>query len=112
MKTVMTVAGFDPSGGAGVLADIKTIAAFECRGVAAVTTLTVQNSRRVASASHLTGGMVSSQMRLLFDEFDVAAVKTGVLPTREIIEAVTEAVASRGCNVLVVDPVIQSTSGF
>lgn len=108
----MTVAGFDPSGGAGVLSDIKTIAAFDCRGVAAVTTLTVQNSRLVAAAFHQTGEMVSMQMRLLFDEFDVAAVKTGVLPTRDIVEAVTDAIANRGCEVLVVDPVIQSTSGF
>jgi hydroxymethylpyrimidine/phosphomethylpyrimidine kinase len=108
---VMAVGGFDPSGGAGVLADIKTIAAMHCYGVAAVTSLTVQNTARVVGASHQTAETVGAQMQVLFDDFDVTAVKTGMLPSPETVAEVTRQLAIRPHLVLVIDPVLRSTSG-
>ena len=112
MITVMTIAGFDPSGGAGVLADIKTISAFGCFGVAAITSLTLQNTQGVFGAYHQTREVVRGQLEPLFDDFDIAAVKTGMLPTREVIEEVAGAISARSIDHVVVDPVVRSTSGF
>ncbi|HET9532049.1 MAG TPA: bifunctional hydroxymethylpyrimidine kinase/phosphomethylpyrimidine kinase, partial [Blastocatellia bacterium] len=107
-----TIAGFDPSAGAGVLADIKTMSAFGCYGVAAITSLTLQNTMGVFGAYHQTGEAVTGQLAPLFDDFDIAAVKTGMLPSSDVIEAVASWVASRHIDHLVVDPVVRSTSGY
>jgi hydroxymethylpyrimidine/phosphomethylpyrimidine kinase len=109
---VMTVAGFDPSGGAGVLADIKTIAAFGCYGVAAVTSVTFQNTTGVLGAHHQSAGSVRRQIEALFDDFEIAAIKTGMLPTREIVAEVAAIIRARSVPIVVVDPVLRSTSGF
>ena len=112
MITVMTIAGFDPSAGAGVLADVRTISAFGCYGVAAVTSITEQNTRGVSGAHHLGGPLVSRQIELLLEDFDVRAVKTGMLPTRECVEAVADSLSRAGARHLVVDPVMRATSGY
>jgi len=109
---VLTIAGFDPSGGAGVLADIKTIAAFECYGVAAVTSLTFQNTRQVLGALSQTAEAVREQIAPLFEDFEIAAIKTGMLPTAEIIQAVAGIIRANAVPVVVVDPVLKSTSRF
>ncbi len=108
----MTIAGLDPSAGAGVLADIKTISAFGCYGVAAVTSLTFQNTQGVFGAHHQTGETVQKQLEPLFNDFSVAAVKTGMLPTTDVIEKVAEAISSRQFEHVVIDPVVRSTSGY
>jgi hydroxymethylpyrimidine kinase/phosphomethylpyrimidine kinase len=107
---VMTVAGFDPSAGAGVLADIKTISAFGCYGIAAITSVTLQNTQMIAGACHQTPASLGQQMSMLFDDFDVVAIKTGMLPTEEIVREVATLVSGRALHV-VVDPVLNSTSG-
>src|SRR6185503_9804735 len=107
---VMTVAGFDPSAGAGVLADIKTISAFGCYGIAAVTSVTLQNTQIIAGACNQTPASLRQQMSMLFDDFDVAAIKTGMLPTEEIVKEVATLVSERDLHVIV-DPVLRSTSG-
>jgi hydroxymethylpyrimidine/phosphomethylpyrimidine kinase len=112
MITVMTIAGFDPSAGAGVLADIKTISAFGCYGVAAITSLTLQNTQGVFGAYHQTREVVRGQLEPLFDDFDIVAIKTGMLPTREVIEEVASAISARSIEHIVVDPVVRSTSGY
>src|SRR6185295_12971253 len=88
LPVVMTIAGFDPSGGAGILADIKAIAATGGFGVAAITSLTFQNTQGVAGAVHQTRETVRRQIEPLLADFKIAAVKTGMLPTAEIIEEV------------------------
>jgi hydroxymethylpyrimidine kinase/phosphomethylpyrimidine kinase len=108
---VMTIAGMDPSGGAGILADIKTIGAFGCYGVAAVTSLTLQNTQGVFAAYHQDHRIVRGQIDPLFDDFEIAAIKTGMLPTAEIIEEVAEIISARQARGIVVDPVVRSTSG-
>lgn len=108
---VMTIAGFDPSAGAGILADIKTISAFGCYGVAAVTSLTFQNTQGVFGAGHQSRDVVRNQIEPLFDDFEIAAIKTGMLPTAEIIEEVAAIISSSAVPHVVVDPVVRSTSG-
>jgi len=112
MITVMTIAGFDPSAGAGVLADIKTMSAFDCYGVSAITSLTLQNTQGVFGAYHQTREVVRGQLEPLFDDFEIAAIKTGMLPTREVIEEVADALSSRAIAHVIVDPVVRSTSGY
>jgi hydroxymethylpyrimidine/phosphomethylpyrimidine kinase len=112
MLTVMSIAGFDPSGGAGALADIKTFAAMGCFGTAAVTSLTFQNTVAVYGAAHQTAEVLRSQIESVMDDFEIAAVKIGMTPTRELIEAVAEIVEKKRLPNVVVDTVIRSTSGY
>lgn len=109
---VMTIAGFDPSAGAGTLADVKTMSAFGCFGVAAITSLTFQNTQGVFGAQHQSREVVAAQLNALFDDFDIAAIKTGMLPTPEVIEEVAAQVNRQNNSPLVVDPVVRSTSGY
>jgi hydroxymethylpyrimidine/phosphomethylpyrimidine kinase len=109
---ILTIAGFDPSAGAGTLADIKTMSAFGCFGVAAVTSLTYQNTQGVFGAQHQSRAVVAEQLKALFDDFPIAAIKTGMLPTREVIEEVAAQIAARSIPHIVVDPVVRSTSGY
>jgi hydroxymethylpyrimidine/phosphomethylpyrimidine kinase len=109
---VMTIAGFDPSAGAGVLADIKTIGAFACYGVAAVTSVTFQNTRDVLGARHQSADSVRRQITALFDDFEVAGIKTGMLPTPEIVVEVAAIIKAKSVPIVVVDPVLRATSGF
>src|SRR5688572_4492033 len=87
LPNALTIAGFDPSGGAGVLADSRTFIALGCRASAVITSITYQNSKRVFGAIHQSAGAVRDQlMPLLEDSF--ACVKTGMLPTREVVNEV------------------------
>jgi hydroxymethylpyrimidine/phosphomethylpyrimidine kinase len=109
---VLTVAGFDPSGGAGVLADIKTFAAFDCYGVAAITSLTFQNTEGVRGALHQDPDTVRQQLSAITDDFRISAIKTGMLPTRDVVREVVRTIKTNSIAPVVVDPVLTSTSGF
>jgi hydroxymethylpyrimidine kinase/phosphomethylpyrimidine kinase len=108
----LTIAGVDPSGGAGVIADIKTFSAFGCFATAAIASLTFQNTQGVFGAANQTAETVRAQVLPVLDDFEVAALKTGMLPTREIIEEVADIIAENNLKNFVVDPVVRSTSGF
>ncbi|HEX8722821.1 MAG TPA: bifunctional hydroxymethylpyrimidine kinase/phosphomethylpyrimidine kinase [Pyrinomonadaceae bacterium] len=108
----LTVAGFDPSGGAGVVADVKTFTAFGCFAAAAVTSLTYQNTTGVFGAAHQTAEAVRAQVLAVAEDFRVAGAKTGMLPTREVIAEVARLFREAGLPAPVVDPVVRSTSGF
>jgi hydroxymethylpyrimidine/phosphomethylpyrimidine kinase len=110
--TVLAIAGFDPSGGAGILADIKTITAFGCYGVAAISGITFQNTLGVNGAQNESPLTIRQQIASLFDDFEIAAIKTGMLPTAEIVLEVAELIRQRPVPVVVIDPVLRSTSGF
>jgi hydroxymethylpyrimidine kinase/phosphomethylpyrimidine kinase len=112
MPVALTVAGFDPSGGAGVVADVKTFTAFGCFAAAAVTSLTYQNTTGVFGAAHQTAETVSAQVLAVAEDFGVAGAKTGMLPTREIIVEVARLFRETSLPAPVVDPVVRSTSGF
>jgi hydroxymethylpyrimidine kinase/phosphomethylpyrimidine kinase len=108
----LTIAGFDPSGGAGVIADIKTFTAFGCFATAAVTSLTFQNTTAVFGAVHQTAADVRAQVMPVVEDFRVACVKTGMLPTREVIAEVARLFRETDLPAPVVDPVVRSTSGY
>ncbi len=108
---VLTIAGFDPSGGAGIIADIRTVQAIGCRPVAAITSLTFQNSKGVVGAIHQSTESLRSQVLPVVEEFRVAAVKIGMLPTIEIVLAVARLVREMNLPAPVVDPVLRSSSG-
>src|SRR5215216_4831477 len=98
----LTIAGVDPSGGAGIIADIKTFSAFGCFATAAIASLTFQNTQGVFGASHQTAATVRAQVLPVLDDFEIAALKTGMLPTREIIEEVANIVAGHNLKNFVV----------
>lgn len=108
---VLTIAGIDPSGGAGIVADIKTIAAFECFPAAAITSITFQNAKRVFGAEHQTAANLRAQVEPIFQDAKVAAAKTGMLPTAEIVAEVARLFREEDLPAPVVDPVMVSTSG-
>jgi hydroxymethylpyrimidine kinase/phosphomethylpyrimidine kinase len=109
--TALTIAGFDPSGGAGVLADVSTFAALGLRASAAITSVTFQNSNEVFGAIHQTAENVRAQIEPLLDCFTVVCAKTGMLPTREIVLEVASLFRETDLPSPVVDPVIVSSSG-
>jgi hydroxymethylpyrimidine kinase/phosphomethylpyrimidine kinase len=108
----LTIAGFDPSGGAGVVADIKTFTAFDCFAVAAVTSLTFQNTVGVFGSAHQRAETVRAQVEPVIKDFSIACAKTGMLPTREIIAEVARLFRETNLPAPVVDPVVRSTSGY
>ncbi len=107
---VMTIAGSDNSAGAGVQADLKTMCALGTYGVTAITCVVAEVPGKVSAIQAVEPRIVSEQIRLLFEAFPIASVKTGMLYSREIIETVANAL--RDCRVpIVVDPVMVATSG-
>lgn len=108
---VLTIAGLDPSGGAGIVADIKTIAALGCFPAAAVTSITFQNTTGVVGAEHQTAGTLRSQVLPIIEDLTIAAAKTGMLPTGEIVAEVARLFAEENLPAPVVDPVVVATSG-
>lgn len=109
---VLTIAGFDPSGGAGILADVRTIVALGCTPVAAVTSITMQNSESVSGAIHQTAEALRAQILPVVAEFRLAAVKIGMLPTRESVMEVVRLIKETDMPAPIVDPVLRSTSGY
>jgi hydroxymethylpyrimidine/phosphomethylpyrimidine kinase len=108
---VLTIAGSDSGGGAGVQADLKTWQSLGVFGTSALTCVTAQNTREVRRLEALDPSLVADQIAAVFEDFAVVAVKTGALPTPEIVCAVAEALRARGRPTLVVDPVLVATSG-
>jgi hydroxymethylpyrimidine kinase/phosphomethylpyrimidine kinase len=108
---VLTIAGLDPSGGAGIVADIKTIAALGCFPAAALTSITFQNTTGVFGAEHQTAETLRGQVMPVVQDVTVAAAKTGMLPTAEIVAEVARLFAEEKLPAPVVDPVVVATSG-
>jgi hydroxymethylpyrimidine/phosphomethylpyrimidine kinase len=108
---VLTFAASDPTGGAGVQADLLTIAALDCHPLSVITGLTVQDTRGVARMMVVESDWVRSQAQQLLDDIEVAAFKTGVLGSAANVRAVTELTASRARVPLIVDPVLASGRG-
>jgi hydroxymethylpyrimidine kinase/phosphomethylpyrimidine kinase len=111
MTVVLTIAGLDPSGGAGIVADIKTIAALGCFPAAALTSITFQNTTGVFGAEHQTAATLRLQVLPIVQDLTVAAAKTGMLPTAEIVAEVARLFAEENLPAPVVDPVVVATSG-
>jgi hydroxymethylpyrimidine/phosphomethylpyrimidine kinase len=107
----LTIAGSDPSGGAGIQADLKTFSALGAYGTAVITALTAQNTQGVTGVQEVPAGFVAQQLETLVADVDVDTVKIGMLANRDIIEAVTAFLAAHTFPHVVLDPVMVATSG-
>jgi len=107
---LLTIAGFDPSCGAGVAADLKTFAAHGCYGVAAITALTVQNTQGVEAVHNTPSSELREQLEVLVKDSEIAAVKIGMLGTRGNAVVVGEFLDAHKFNLVVHDPVMKSSS--
>jgi len=108
---LLSIAGFDPSCGAGTVADLKTFAAHGCYGVAAITSLTVQNTQGVEAVHNLPSAEVRGQLEILAKDCDIAAVKIGMLGNRGNAAVVGEFLETHEFLHVVHDPVMKSSSG-
>jgi len=108
---VLTIAGFDPSSGAGVTADIKTIAALGCYGVACISALTVQSTVAVRRVEPVDAKLVAETLDELASDVEIAAVHIGMLGSGKVVRAVTEFLAARKMPNVVLDPIFRSSSG-
>lgn len=106
----LSIAGSDPSGGAGIQADLKTFAALKVYGAAAITLLTVQNTHGVRAVQTVDPAFVRAQIEAVLDDLAVGAIKIGALGSAAVIEAVAEALTGRPIDI-VLDPVMVAKSG-
>jgi hydroxymethylpyrimidine/phosphomethylpyrimidine kinase len=111
MRTALTIAGSDSGGGAGIQADLKTFAACGVYGTSALTAVTAQNTRGVTAWEAVSTELVIAQIEAVGDDLPPAAVKTGMLATAAIVEAVAAAIAGLDLPNLVVDPVMVAKGG-
>jgi len=109
--SVLTIAGSDSGGGAGIQADLKTFAAHGVHGLSAIAALTAQHTRGVTAVHAPPVAFLRAQIDACFDDFDVRAVKIGMLATAEIVDAVADALALQPDVPVVLDPVMIATSG-
>jgi hydroxymethylpyrimidine/phosphomethylpyrimidine kinase len=108
----MSIAGSDSSAGAGIQADLKTFAAHGVYGLSAITAVTVQNTMGVEAVREMEPDIVSGQIRCLFADVPVQAVKIGMVSSSTIIEAIAAELRSRDLPPVVLDPVMVSKSGY
>jgi len=108
---VLTIAGFDPSSGAGVTADIKTIAAHGCYGVACVTALTVQSTAGVRRVEPVSAEVLTQSLDELNADLEFSAVRIGMLGSARVVKAVAEFLSEKKLANVVLDPILKSSSG-
>jgi hydroxymethylpyrimidine/phosphomethylpyrimidine kinase len=108
---LLTIAGSDSGGGAGIQADLKTFSALGAYGMTAITAVTVQNTKGVAGHEELSPHIVGAQIRAVATDIGVDAAKTGMLASAQIVDAVVDALREIRLEHLVVDPIITSKHG-
>src|SRR5215471_6721200 len=111
MRTALTIAGSDSSGGAGIQADLKTFSAFGVYGVSAVTAVTAQSTVGIDAVAPLAADVVTAQIEAVAGDIAIHATKIGMLATAAIVEAVAAAIEELELPLVVVDPVLVSSSG-
>jgi len=109
--SALTIAGSDSGGGAGIQADLKTFAAHGVHGLSAIAALTAQHTRGVTAVHVPPVAFLRAQINACFDDFDVGAVKLGMLANAEVIHAVADALEAHRPRFVVLDPVMVATSG-
>lgn len=112
MKHLLTIAGSDSSGGAGIQADLKTFAAHGTFGMSVITAVTAQNTCGVTMVQDIDCDVVKSQIEAVFDDIRVDAVKIGMVSRPEIIRTIAECLRKYKPSIIVVDPVMISKSGY
>lgn len=111
LPVALSIAGSDSGGGAGIQADLKAFSAFDTFGTTAITAVTVQDTRGVTGVHPIPIGIVTGQIDVVAEDLRPTAVKTGMLATSELVDAVAASIARWGLGNLVVDPVMVATSG-
>ena len=111
LPVVLSIAGYDPSSGAGVTADIKTIAAHGCYGVTCITALTVQSTCGVKRVKPVDGRVIAETLELLAGDLEIRAVKIGMLGSAAAATAVARFLSRHSIKNVVLDPIIKSSSG-
>ncbi|MEJ0017802.1 MAG: bifunctional hydroxymethylpyrimidine kinase/phosphomethylpyrimidine kinase [Acetobacteraceae bacterium] len=111
IANVLSIAGSDPSGGAGIQADLKAFSALGAYGMAAITALTAQNTQGVRSFQTVDPGFVAEQIDAIFADVRVDAVKIGMVATAEIAAAIADRLRHHGARNIVLDPVMVAKSG-
>jgi len=112
MKNVLTIAGSDSCGGAGIQADIKTMSALGVYGMSVITAVTAQNSMGVQDVQEISLGLIEAQIRSIFEDIKVDAVKIGMVSNPEIIWLIKSLLNEYGARKIVLDPVMVSKSGY
>jgi len=112
MKHVLTIAGSDTCGGAGIQADIKTFSALGTYGMSVITAVTVQNTQGVFGCQDITPDIIKAQIDAIFTDIEVSAVKIGMVSKIETIKAIAEKLKQYKVKNVVVDPVMIYKSGF
>jgi hydroxymethylpyrimidine/phosphomethylpyrimidine kinase len=111
MKTALSIAGSDCSGGAGIQADIKTMTMNGVYAMSVITALTAQNTTGVTGISEVSADFLKQQMKAIFTDIRPDAIKIGMVPNAELMETITECLNAYQANNIVVDPVMVATSG-
>lgn len=111
IPVALTVAGSDSGGGAGIQADLKTFTALGVFGTSAITCITAQNPNAVTGIEAVSPKLIAAQIKAVASSFPVAAIKTGMLFSAEVIHVVAKTLKTVNCGPLVVDPVMVATSG-
>ncbi|MDD2554074.1 MAG: bifunctional hydroxymethylpyrimidine kinase/phosphomethylpyrimidine kinase [Desulfotomaculaceae bacterium] len=112
MKTVLTIAGSDSCGGAGIQADLKTFSALGTYGMSVITAITAQNTMGVLNVRELDADIIKDQINCLFDDIKIDAVKVGMVSSIEIINVIGECLKKNRSINIVIDPVMVSKSGY
>lgn len=110
-KKVLTIAGSDSGGGAGIQADLKTMCAYNVYGMSVITAVTAQNTLGVQQVQEISGEMVAAQLSSILNDIHPDAVKIGMVYSRENVEVIAEAIDRWELKNIVLDPVMVSTSG-
>lgn len=111
MKCVLTIAGSDCSGGAGIQADLKTMATLKVYGMSAITALTAQNTTGVFAIQEVTPEFLGAQLDAIFRDIPPHAVKVGMVASAELVAVIGEKLRNYGAKNIVIDPVMVATSG-
>jgi hydroxymethylpyrimidine/phosphomethylpyrimidine kinase len=111
IANILTIAGSDSGGGAGIQADLKTFSALGAYGCSVIAALTAQNTRAVSAIHEVPAAFVTAQLDAVFEDIEIAAVKIGMLASPEIITAVADALERHRAGPIVLDPVMVAKSG-
>jgi len=111
-KNVLTIGGLDPSGCAGVLADLKTFSAWRVYGLAVITAITAQNTQKVDAVYPVALEIIGAQLESLVNDIEIHAIKIGLLPDAKTAELIVELLKGFHLTNIVVDPVLRSSTGY
>ncbi|WP_319756235.1 bifunctional hydroxymethylpyrimidine kinase/phosphomethylpyrimidine kinase [uncultured Sphaerochaeta sp.] len=112
MKHVLTIAGSDCSGGAGIQADLKTFAAHGVYGMSVIVSVVAENTQRVIGAQNVSSTLIAGQLQAVFEDIRVDAVKIGMLPSQLVMKTVAKELKERKPRNIVLDPVMIAKNGF